>query len=304
MVNKMNLKSVFKSTLSIAAKHRDIFLVFSFVYSILIFATLFLGSLGGLTVVLAVFVFLPIQFSFYIIAKKMLENKPIMTQDFYFGFRSMLTSLVIGSKMMFRGFLNGLLSFIIVLLIGGIILSTFLINNYPTLIEFIMNNTTNIEAISIQLDAYPVIVNLVILIYVVAALAATILYMLIASKFSIAPLIMFEAPFDINSAIKMSKDINKKNGNLNVLIYGIFFVVLAFILVGVVLLANYLFNAGVFEDLILIALIFLMLSLLIAPLNILFVIAKTSYYQLFAKAQVNAIITELKKSASKAKTDE
>jgi hypothetical protein len=304
MVSKMNLKSVFKSTLSIAAKHRDIFLVFSFVYSILIFATLFLGSLGGLTLVLSVFVFLPIQFSFYIIAKKMIENKPIIPQDFYFGFRSILTSLVIGSKMMFRGFLNGLLSFIIVLLIGGIILSGYLINNYPTLIEFIMNNTSNIEAISVQLDAYPSIINLVILIYIVAAIAATILYMLSASKFSIAPLIMFEAPFDINSAIKMSKDINKKNGNLNLLIYGVFFVVLTIILIGVFLLTNYLFNAGLFEDLILVALIFLMLSLLIAPLNILFVIAKTSYYQLFAKAQVNTIIEELKKSASKAKKDE
>jgi hypothetical protein len=300
----MNLKSVFKSTLSIAAKHRDIFLVFSFVYSILIFATLFLGSLGGLTLVLSVFVFLPIQFSFYIIAKKMIENKPIIPQDFYFGFRSILTSLVIGSKMMFRGFLNGLLSFIIVLLIGGIILSGYLINNYPTLIDFIMNNTSNIEAISVQLDAYPSIINLVILIYIVAAIAATILYMLSASKFSIAPLIMFEAPFDINSAIKMSKDINKKNGNLNLLIYGVFFVVLTIILIGVFLLTNYLFNAGLFEDLILVALIFLMLSLLIAPLNILFVIAKTSYYQLFAKAQVNTIIEELKKSASKAKKDE
>jgi hypothetical protein len=304
MVSKMNLKSVFKSTLSIAAKHRDIFLVFSFVYSILIFATLFLGSLGGLTLVLSVFVFLPIQFSFYIIAKKMIENKPIIPQDFYFGFRSILTSLVIGSKMMFRGFLNGLLSFIIVLLIGGIILSGYLINNYPTLIEFIINNTSNIEAISVQLDAYPSIINLVILIYIVAAIAATILYMLSASKFSIAPLIMFEAPFDINSAIKMSKDINKKNGNLNLLIYGVFFVVLTIILIGVFLLTNYLFNAGLFEDLILVALIFLMLSLLIAPLNILFVIAKTSYYQLFAKAQVNTIIEELKKSASKAKKDE
>jgi hypothetical protein len=251
-----------------------------------------------------VFVFLPIQFSFYIIAKKMIENKPIIPQDFYFGFRSILTSLVIGSKMMFRGFLNGLLSFIIVLLIGGIILSGYLINNYPTLIEFIMNNTSNIEAISVQLDAYPSIINLVILIYIVAAIAATILYMLSASKFSIAPLIMFEAPFDINSAIKMSKDINKKNGNLNLLIYGVFFVVLTIILIGVFLLTNYLFNAGLFEDLILVALIFLMLSLLIAPLNILFVIAKTSYYQLFAKAQVNTIIEELKKSASKAKKDE
>jgi hypothetical protein len=304
MVSKMKLKSVFKSTLSIAAKHRDIFLVFSFVYSILIFATLFLGSLGGLTLVLSVFVFLPIQFSFYIIAKKMIENKPIIPQDFYFGFRSMLTSLVIGSKMMFRGFLNGLLSFIIFLLIGGIILSGYLINNYPTLIEFIMNNTSNIEAISVQLDAYPNIINLVIIIYIVAALSAAILYMLSASKFSIAPLIMFEAPFDINSAIKMSKDINKKNGNLNLLIYGVFFVVLIIILIGVFLLSNYLFNAGVFEDLILVALIFLMLALLIAPLNILFVIAKTSYYQLFAKAQVIAIIEELKKSASKAKKDE
>ena len=300
----MNLKSVFKSTLSIAAKHRDIFLVFSFVYSILIFATLFLGSLGGLTLVLSVFVFLPIQFSFYIIAKKMFENKPIMTQDFYFGFRSILTSLVIGSKMMFRGFLNGLLSFIIILLIGGIILSTYLINNYPTLIEFIMNNTTNIEAISVQLDAYPAIINLVIIIYIVAAMVAIILYVLSASKFSVAPLIMFEAPFDINSAIKMSKDINKKNGNLNLLIYGVFFVMLVLIAVGVLVLTNYLFNAGFFEDLILVALIFLMLSLLIAPLNILFVIAKTSYYQLFAKAQVNAIIEELKKSTSKAKKDE
>jgi cytochrome b subunit of formate dehydrogenase len=102
----------------------------------------------------------------------------------------------------------------------------------------------------------------------------------------------------------MSKDINKKNGNLNLLIYGVFFVMLVLIAGGVLVLTNYLFNAGFFEDLILVALIFLMLSLLIAPLNILFVIAKTSYYQLFAKAQVNAIIEELKKSTSKAKKDE
>jgi hypothetical protein len=36
----------------------------------------------------------------------------------------------------------------------------------------------------------------------------------------------------------------------------------------------------------------------------LFVIAKTSYYQLFAKSQVNVIIAELKKSVIKAKKDE
>lgn len=296
----MKFKNILKSTFYIVSKHFNIFLVFSFVYAILVFATLFLGSLGGLTLVLAIFVFLPVQFSFYIIAKKMLENKPIIPEDFYFGFRSILTSLVVGSKMIFKGFLNGLLVFVISLLVGGVVLSSYLINNYPTLIEFIMNNTANIDAITTQLDAYPNIVNLVLIIYIISGLIAAFVYVLNASNYSIAPLIMFEAPFDINSAIKMSKDINKKNGNVNLVLYSFFLIIGILIVAGILFLTNFLFNAALFEDLVLVALVFMVFSLLIAPLNILFVIAKTSYYQLHAKAEVIKIIEELKNSLIKA----
>jgi hypothetical protein len=296
----MKFKNILKSTFYVVSKHLNIFLVFSFVYAILVFATLFLGSLGGLTLALAIFVFLPVQFSFYIIAKKMLENKPIVPQDFYFGFRSILTSLVVGSKMIFKGFLNGIFVFVIALLAGGVALSSYLINNYPTLIEFIMNNTSNIDAITTQLDAYPSIVNLVLIIYIIAALIGSFFYILQASKYSIAPLIMFEAPFDINSAIKMSKDINQKNGKTNVVLYSFFLIIAIAFSVGILILANLLFNAGLFDDLVLVALIFMMFSLLIAPLNILFVVAKTSYYQLHAKAEVIKIIEELKNSLIKA----
>ena len=299
----MKIRNILSHAFKVVAKHRDIFLVFSFVYAVMLFTALFLGALGGLTLVLVIFVFLPLQFSFYLIAKKMQEEKPIEPNDIYLGFKGILTSLALGSKMMFRGFLNGVVAFVIGLLVGGIGLSYFIMSNYPSLLEVIMANPSNLDLIVVELDRYPLVVNLVIIIYLLALVFAGFIYLKEASKNSIAPLVLFEAPFDLNSSIRISRKVNKLKQNKLTLIYLIFLVALIVVTSLSFGLGAYLFNASGLDELVLVALIFMMFSLLFAPLNILFVVVKSSYYQLFAKKEVLKILEEIKTGLESTQND-
>lgn len=299
----MKIRNILTHAFRVAAKHKQIFFVFSFVYAVMLFAALFLGALGGLTLVLVIFIFLPMQLSFYLIAKKMQELKPIEPNDIYLGFKSFLTAIALGSKMMFRGFLNAIIWFIISLLVGGIALSYYLMNNIPTLIEFILANSNDLEAIMIKLDSYPQVVTLVLVIYAAAVFIAGLIYINDASKNSIAPFILFEAPFDLNSSIRLSRKVNKLKQNKLYGLYLIFFLMLILIIGVTLFLSEYLFNIGVISDLVLVAMILMMVALLFAPLNLMFVIVKSSYYHLFGKTEVYQLIEEIKQGLKSNPTD-
>jgi hypothetical protein len=290
----MKIQNILSHAFKVVLKHRNIFLVYSFVYAVMLLASFFVGALGGLTLVFVILVFLPIQFSFYLIAKKMEEEKQIFPEDLYLGFKSFLPSLVLGSKMMFRGFLNGVLIFFGILVLGGIGLSVYLTINLPALADFIANNVNNFDGIMLELDRFPMIINGILILYIFAFLSGAMAYIFEASKNSAAPFILFEAPFDLGSAIKISRDLNKPFKYKIIQIYTLFLIDLAISLTLVYFLVDLIFNAGLVSDLLLLAIVSFFVALIIAPLNLFFVIVKASYYHLKIKGEVFKIVVELK----------
>lgn len=295
----MKIKDILKNSLQVFSEYRREFYIYSIVWTILLAVSVMLSSMYQLTFLVIFCVLFPMQFAFDFIAKKASEHIALKENDFYFGFKKFLSSVIFGSKMAVKGFIISFLSFVAFTLIASIGVA-FLISAWePGLIEQLVNSSANLQEVYDQIMQVGWIVELGVITSVAGLAVAAVVYSLVGTNTNLAPLVCFDAPFDPDSGIRISREINSHNKKTFMKLNLLF---LLFLIVAVGLgfgLYYLLFGYAVVNEIIALFLAILLSSILIAPINIIYHLAKYQYYMVYGRLEVNKIIEDLKKQQQK-----
>lgn len=263
-------KGLKESTL-LWAKQKNKLLAFSLGWSILIAASFYFSYIYGFLVLAIIFVFLPLEFSFALIARKITENRTVDNQDFYVGFKAFMTSLVLSSKLMLKGFLWALLTGFVLALIGSAIVlmvaapEIMQLTNYEQIVEAMLNNVD--------------LVNGLTLVSLVSFALAGVIYNLTSYRGQMTPYILFDTNYSVDISKKMSESYTQKDKKIIIQSKLVFYAYyLACTIIGI--LIAYLFKQNnILNEQFSAFLGFLIAALLIAPIRMLGAIYFSYFYQ-------------------------
>ena len=181
----------------IFGKHRKQVLAFAFGWAIVTASSLYFSYIYGFSIVVIIFVLLPLELGLMTITKKIYDHIEVENRDFYVGFRALMVSISLYSKLMLRGFLWAVLTGFVVSLLGSVLSLVFLapevltLTTYEAMLQAFYNNQTLIDAITITSAA--------------AFIIGGVVYNLKSSRGQMAPMILFDTGFDIQSCYRLSE---------------------------------------------------------------------------------------------------
>lgn len=260
------------------AKHRSQLLSFAFGWAIIAASSLYFSYIYGFSIVVIIFILLPLELSLVTISKKMYDKLLVENKDFYVGFRALMVSISLHSKIMLRGFLWAILAGFIVSVIGSVFVFIFIAPHILALGDY--------QALLNAFLTDPALVNALMITSIVAFFVGGIVYNLKSTRGQMAPFILFDTGFDIQTCYTVSTDLIKKDKKLMIrskLAFYAYYV--AAVVVG--FMSNYFLAKIPTVQLQYAAFIgFLVTALLIAPIHIL---SKLYYNALYSAKYKEAV---------------
>ncbi len=290
----MKTKDLFKKASETFAEYRKEFSIYCLVWIIIMGLALALSFVVQISFVLIFLLLFPIEFSLNFIAKKAGEHLPLDEKDFYFGFKSYPSSLIFGSKMNIKGLLMGFLWALISLLVGSLIIMLIFSQIEPALMNEIAGYANDVNRMVETIMAVKWVQELYLILYGVSGLVFMLAFAIKGTPANMAAYVCFDAPFDPDSGVKISKRIVDKNKKQYTLINIIFVFLIA--LAAVVGFSFYYLTYGsLFVNQYAVLLISsLLAAFILAPLNIYYQLVKFQFYDAYGKPEIALIIEELK----------
>lgn len=290
----LNIKTALRDGAGTMVEHSGQFLLYSVAWAIVVGSAIFLGGMYGLSFVAIFLVYLPVQTSLAMIAKNAVDQRDLSNNDFYFGFKMMMPSLVLQSKMVMRGFLLSFLTFMATLFLSSLIVGFLIQRLEPSLFQSLMQST-DLLAIYDSLNNLPWFSLSLLISIILSLLVAAITYLLTGCPTNFAPFISFETPFNQDAAVTLSKRIVhpvKKTFFYFNLIFLLFLIPVA-VLGGA--MYYLLINFTVWNELLIGFLTTLLIAFCLAPINLLHQVSSYHFYRQRFQAEIKVIYQDFLK---------
>lgn len=295
----MKLKDLYKKTLESVAEYRREIYVYIFVWIILLTIGLGISFLFGVHLLIVFFLVFPIQFSLNYIAKKVGDHLPLVEKEFYFGFKAMGGSLILGAKQNFKGFLKAFFIALGIILVGSAVVVVILLPAMePAYYDQIVNAAMagDFEAAYVTLNNIKWVSEAYLVIYGMAILEYILVFPLFTGKNTMAGFLCLSIPYSPDSAIEDSVKIANHDRKLfnKMNFVSSLFVVLA---CAIGFSFYYLTYGSIFvNEYACISLSCLLASLVLAPLDIFHQISKYHYFVNYGQGELRAAIDKINAS--------
>lgn len=222
-----SIKSGLKDAYGVFKRNLNQILAFSFGWAVIISASIYFSFIYGLILIAVFLIFLPLELSLSMVSKKMYDNREVGNRDFYLGFKAIMISISLYSRVMLRGFLWAILAFVVVAGLGSVIVSLIYapefanLNDYQAILDAFLENKGLVKAVS--------------MVSVISAFVSGLVYNLKSVKGHVAPYVLLDTGFDLQTSFKLSEGYTKKDKKAIALSKILFYVIyIVFILIGYV----------------------------------------------------------------------
>ena len=267
------MKKYFQEATHTFNENRGLFLSISLVLGIILGLATFVGLTTG-TIILIIFLLLPFVVSIYALCMKAGDNREVINKDLYFGFKNFLTSVSLATKMLVKPILIGILIWFLISSVGYSCVLFYLQKiNDPI---FTIIESGNMEEIMKAMTKLVTSNPWFVVINYVSMAASFIVGFNIYIKRTFAPFVCFETTFTLDSAKKISINLNKQSKNYR-LMNNLFLIMYIVLFAIMELLSTLFYNINVnFSIMFLIDV--LVVFILMAPLILLHTLANFHYY--------------------------